>query len=284
MNELALFAGAGGGLLASQHLLGHRTVCYVEREPYCVDVLKARIADGVLDDAPIWDDVRTFDGTEWRGVVACVSGGFPCQPFSVAGKQAADLDERNCWPDTVRIIREVQPEWCFLENVPGLLSARHRYFGTILGDLAESGFDVAWKVLSAAEVGACHLRKRLWIVAHAASERGGPDGDVQAGRDAARIGGTDVPDAIRTQCEQGTGGRGVRQGDSELGDSNVTSTDALATESRSRGAIGEPSWWDTEPAVGRVAHGVAHRVDRLRAIGNGQVPLVAATAWRLLTE
>src|SRR3990172_13273064 len=85
VNELALFAGAGGGLLASKWLLGWRTVCYVEWETYAVEVLKARIRDGWLDDAPIWDDAFTLDGRPWRGCVDIVTAGFPCQPFSIAG-------------------------------------------------------------------------------------------------------------------------------------------------------------------------------------------------------
>src|SRR5579859_4158515 len=149
MNELALYAGGGGGLLASR-LLGWRTVCYVERDPYCVQVIKARIKDGWLDDAPIWDNARTFGGRRWRGLVDVVSGGFPCQPFSGAGNRLADRDPRNLWPATLRIIRAVRPEWCFLENVSRLIT--YPYFGRILGDLAESGFDCAWECLPASAV------------------------------------------------------------------------------------------------------------------------------------
>jgi len=164
MNELALFAGAGGGLLGSR-LLGWRTVCYVEKDPYCQKILQARIKDGYLDDAPIWDDARTFNGRPWAGLVDVVTAGFPCQPFSGAGKQLGEQDERNLWPDTLRIIREVGPEWLFLENVPRLLC--FDYFGRILADLAESGFDARWDCIPASAVGAPHQRDRLWIVAHA---------------------------------------------------------------------------------------------------------------------
>ena len=128
-------------------------------------VIRARIRDGLFDDAPIWDDARTFDGVPWRGLVDVISAGFPCQPFSVAGKRRGEDDPRNLWPDTLRIIREVRPSYAFLENVPGLL-AGHGYFGRILGDLAEAGFDAEWIVLSAADAGANHLRKRLWILAY----------------------------------------------------------------------------------------------------------------------
>lgn len=164
MNVLELFAGAGGGILGSR-LLGHRTVCAVEIYPYCREILLRRQEEGHLEPFPVWDDVRTFDGQPWRGVVDVVSAGFPCQPFSAAGDQRGECDDRNMWPDTMRIIREVRPRFAFLENVPGLLS--FDYFGQILGDLATAGFDARWEVVSAAEVGAPHIRKRLWILAHA---------------------------------------------------------------------------------------------------------------------
>lgn len=161
MNELSLFTGIGGGLLGG-FLLGWRTVCAVEKEPYCREVLFRRQRDGLLPMFPIWDDVRTFDGKPWRGTVDVVTAGFPCQPFSVAGRRRGEQDERNLWPDTIRIIREVRPRFALLENVPGLLATR--YFGRILGDISESGYDAEWDVISAADVGAPHLRKRLWIL------------------------------------------------------------------------------------------------------------------------
>lgn len=121
--------------------------------------------DGVLEPFPIWDDVRTFDGTAWNGIVDVVSAGFPCQPFSVAWPQLREHDERNMWPETIRIIREVGPGFAFLENVSALLACE--YFGKILGDLAESGFDARWEVLPAAASGAPHFRARVFLVATA---------------------------------------------------------------------------------------------------------------------
>lgn len=166
MNELCLFAGAGGGLLGTKHLLGFNTVCYVENADYCIQVLKARIADGLLDDAPVWDDIKTFNGKPWAGCVDIITAGFPCQPFSVAGKRRANKDERNLWPETIRVIREVRPRYAFCENVPGLIGGHHGYFGRILDDLSQSGYDARWCIVSAADVGAPHLRKRLWILAY----------------------------------------------------------------------------------------------------------------------
>lgn len=343
MNELALFAGGGGGLLASQWLKGWRTICYVERATYPARIIEARIRDGFLDDAPVWDDVRTFDGYPWRGFVDVITAGFPCQPFSVAGKRKAAEDPRNGWPDTIRIIREVQPRWCFLENVPGLLAASHGYFGVILRELAESGYDASWRVLSAAELGAPHKRDRLWIVAHRRSLRGGSGGIQQErftkcegsavfGDDGTAQSVADASIARIRRLSTGQGGqkratidpcgcgedvaypeRSRRNGragtqrpsgwiESEDGDcprafsegtrlENGRPTGASESQGETNGQMAQPgfercssSWWAVEPGLDRVANGVAFRVDRIKAIGNGQVPAVAATAWNLLTR
>src|SRR5262245_66198037 len=138
LNELGLFAGAGGGLLASR-LLGWRTVCAVEIEPYCQDVLRQRQRDGHLEPFPIWDDIRTFDGRPWRGHVDVVSGGFPCQDISIAGKgDGLDGARSGLWREMARVVREVRPSIVFVENSP-MLTARG--LGIVLGDLAALGFD-----------------------------------------------------------------------------------------------------------------------------------------------
>lgn len=141
MNELALFAGAGGGILGGK-LLGWRTVCAVEIDAYAASVLCARQNDGILPPFPIWDNVRTFDGKPWRGIVDVVSGGFPCQDISIAGKGSGIDGERSgLWREMSRIIGEVRPQYAFLENSPTL---NHRGLGEILGRLAEMGYDARW--------------------------------------------------------------------------------------------------------------------------------------------
>ena len=122
--ELGLFAGAGGGIYASM-LLGHTVTHAVELSPYRREVLLRRQRDGVFPVFPIWSDIRTLDGHKLRGHIDVVSGGFPCQPFSRAGKRRGEDDPRNMWPDTARIIREVRPRITFLENTPGLLTDRY---------------------------------------------------------------------------------------------------------------------------------------------------------------
>jgi DNA (cytosine-5)-methyltransferase 1 len=164
MRELALFAGAGGGILGGK-LLGWRTVCAVELDAYCRSVLLARQRDGMLERFPIWDDVRTFDGTRWRGHVDVVSGGFPCQDISAAGRGAGIDGERSgLWVEMARIIREVRPRFAFVENSP-MLTARG--LGRVLGDLAEMGFNARWGVLGADRLGAPQHRERIWILADA---------------------------------------------------------------------------------------------------------------------
>lgn len=244
MNELALFAGAGGGILGG-HLLGWKTVCAVEREPYAASVLMQRQNDGILPHFPIWDDVCTFDGNPWRGLVDVVSGGFPCQDISAAGNGAGiDGESSGLWREMARIIGEVRPRFVFVENSPLLVK---RGLAVVVGDLAEMGYDAEWRCISASDLGAPHKRDRIWLVAYCNSYR--------------------VEEWMREDREQAKG-EGRKSGH-EIGGSREIKHAA-------RGH------WPAEPDVGRVADGVAARVDRLKAIGNGQVPRVAATAFAMM--
>jgi len=163
MNELALFAGAGGGILGGK-LLGWKTVCAVEINTFCVRRLMQRQNEGHLPSFPIWDDVCIFDGRPWRGIVDVVSGGFPCQDISTAGKGIGIKGKRSgLWEQMARIICEVRPKYTFLENSPALTI---RGLGKVLGDLAKMGFDAKWGVFSAGDVGARHERARIWILAN----------------------------------------------------------------------------------------------------------------------
>jgi DNA (cytosine-5)-methyltransferase 1 len=172
LRELSLFTGAGGGILGTK-LLGWTPIGYVEWDDYCQRVLKQRQEDGYVAKAPIFGDIRTFISEgyarRYRGMVDVITAGFPCQPFSIAGKLYREKDERNKWPETIECIRIVRPKYALLENVTGLLTGG--YFGKILGDLAESGYNARWRVLSAAEMGAPHKRDRLWIIAHSIGDK-----------------------------------------------------------------------------------------------------------------
>lgn len=162
MNELALFAGAGGGILAGK-LHGWRTIAAVEINPYRARRLMQRQNEGHLPPFPIWDDVRSFDGRSWRGLVDLVSAGFPCTDISRAGrKEGIEGEASGLWVEVPRILREVQPRFAFLENAAEL---PHRGLGRVLGDLAELGFDARWCVLGSDDIGAEHIRNRTWILA-----------------------------------------------------------------------------------------------------------------------
>jgi len=262
MNELALFAGAGGGILGG-HLLGWRTVCAVEWEPYPASVLCARQNDGLLPSFPIWDDVQTFDGKPWQGIVDVVSGGFPCQDISSAGKGKGIEGERSgMWKEMARIIHEVRPKFVFVENSPMLAS---RGLGVVLADLAKMGFDARWGVLGAANVGANHERGRMWISARQRE--------------------------FLSHSKYNWSGWWKQQSESpQEAQSRMANTIKLRTQRQSKNKressewIDSPGWWKTEPNVGRVVDGLAFGMDRLKAIGNGQVPLCAAVAWELLNE
>lgn len=170
LQELSLFSGYGGFTLGLRLAnVETKTVGYVENDQYCHEIIKARIKDGHLDDAPIWPDICTFDGTQYRGLANIVTAGFPCQPHSFAGQRQGEADERNLWPDTLRVIGEVGPKFILLENVPGILvgrPGRTAYAGTVLGQLAEAGYNSKWGITSAADAGAPHRRERWWVLAH----------------------------------------------------------------------------------------------------------------------
>lgn len=272
MNVLDLFSGAGGGILGGV-LLGWRCVGAVEINEYCCKVLRQRQLDGCLERFPIWNmDIRRFNtdvAPSYAGMVDLIAAGFPCQPFSVAGKRRGADDERNMWPATIECIRAIRPRFALLENVPGILSTP--YWGTVLGDLAEAGYAARWMVLGADDCGANHRRKRLWVLADsecAESWPGTASEQTETGqrRSGSSNSGSAISDSLRPRLE---------------GEQCDRRNDAEEQPTTQRNCYGG-GWWSVEPDVGRVADGVAHRVDRLKALGNGQVSIVASTAFRIL--
>lgn len=222
MNELALFAGAGGGILGGK-ILGWRTVCAVEFDRHRRDCLLARQNDGSLEAFPIWDDIRTFDGLPWRGIVDVVSGGFPCQAYSraaSAGRTADDL-----WPEMRRVVADVSARYVFAENVSKAA------IDAAADDLEEMGYETRCISLAACDLGADHVRERYWLCAY-----------------------TDDDGQLRSSI-----------------DAEVARVQSVCAR-----------LWASKPRSSRVADGVARRVERYAATGNGQLPIVAATAWRLL--
>jgi len=242
MNELALFAGSGGGILGGG-LLGWRAVCAVEIDPFARSVLIGRQRDGMLPEFPIWDNICTFDGKPWRGKIDIVTGGFPCQDISeaghIVGKRTGIHGGRSGLAfEMLRIVGEVRPSFVLAENSPKL---RTRGLETILGELAAMGYDARWGIVGAASAGANHVRERMWIAANAISQR------------------SPVPAEVRPMEGKG----------------HCQHTERTAAPFR-------PSWWSAEPGLSRLDDGTPNRVDRTRCAGNGQVPAVVKIAWNLL--
>lgn len=277
MRELHLFAGIGGGILGGM-LLGHVPVAAVEINPYCRQVLKARQADGSLPSFPIFEDVKDFDGREWRGKVDIIAGGFPCQDISLAGAGKGLAGDRSgLWFEMLRVVRAVEPSFVFVENAAAL---RHRGLDTVLQGLAEGGFDAEWSLLSAASIGALHRRDRMWILgAH-------PDRAARAVADAALRQVHDRgPRVVEAQVSRGVGEHAAAVASGQdvavAGSSGFPKREGKEAE-RALSAIGRSSWWASEPSVGRVVDGHPGRVDQLKALGNAQVPLCAAVAFEQL--
>jgi len=161
MNGLALCAGYGGLELGIKRVFPqYRSVCYVEGECFVVNHIIKKIQEGKMDDAPVWSNVITFDGSKWRGKVDIITGGFPCQPFSYAGKQEGTNDSRHLWPSINRIIGEIRPKYLFFENVPGVV--KHA-MPEILKDLFKLGYEAWWGIFRVCDVMAPHRRSRWFL-------------------------------------------------------------------------------------------------------------------------
>ncbi|WP_341893899.1 DNA cytosine methyltransferase [Ferrovibrio terrae] len=281
-NGLALCAG-GGGLELGIHIAEpeYRTVCYVEREAYAAAALVARMEDKALSDAPVWSDVTSFNGRPWRGVVDILSAGYPCQPFSSAGKKLGTADPRHLWPHVARIVREIEPEWLFLENVPHHLRVG---FPVVANDLREMGYRFVAGLFSAREAGAAHFRRRLFVLAHADREQCRRLASSACGRH----------DAVLRSAER----KPIRAANGRADLVSVVGYDRRnRRRARYRATSGElpvyapgpgalEAWAhiigsdpSLKPALWRDADGLADWVDRNRVVGNGVSSVAAAFAF-----
>ncbi len=202
LTQLELFAGIGGFGLAG-HWAGIKTVCQVEIDPFCQKVLQKNFPN-----AKRYADVKKFDGKPWRGTVDIISGGFPCQPYSSAGKRLGKEDERHLWPEMLRVIREVRPRWVVGENVFGLINwSGGLVFDEVQSDLESEGYEVQAFVLPAAAVNAPHRRDRVWFVAYA-----GNNGSItpEVGQGVGK--GNDRDKARENEAEQFAGRSGADAG------------------------------------------------------------------------
>ena len=244
MLHLSLFSGAGGELLASHHLLGWRTIGYVEWNEYRQRVISARIEDGLLSEAPIYGNIDTFISEgfaeSYQGMVDVITAGFPCQGWSAIGKHEGENDERNKWPQTKRAIEIVRPRIVMLENSPNIMSKGFVF--QIIEDLSALGYVGRATRLSGLHVGAHSKRERMWIKA-------------------------ELSDSASSRLE----------GWDNLIEKWEAKTRSVSALGKSLVRLDLP-----DPRTFRANHGDSARVDRTSAVGDMQIPAVAAAAYKLL--
>ena len=269
------FCSGYGGIERGLDLAGvkHRVIAYVEIEAFAIANLVAKMESGALVPAPIFTDLKTFPAHLFRDCVDIITGGYPCQPFSAAGKRLGTEDPRHLWPYILDHIRSIRPVRCMFENVEGHISLGLR---EVIGDLEGAGYDATWGIFSAAEVGAPHQRKRVYILADSHNgQRELKSEEIRTGRDASVYGSEELADTIGTRSQGRLSGREDTERKGQLRHLGCGGT-ALQR--------GQEQSWPPEPRVGRVVDGCADRVDRIRLLGNGVVPQTAAKAWTTLTS
>ena len=306
MTHLDLFSGIGGFSIAAQNC-GYTTIGFCEKEPYAQQILKERFGaedsrihsntnggNGSAEPRKqqkelaaqhrgirprLHDNIFTLDGSDYAGV-DLLTGGFPCQPFSVAGKRKGAADDRALWPEMLRVINGANPRWIIGENVAGIVTME---LDNILSDLEGIGYSAWPLVIPACAVDARHRRDRVWIVAHA--DKPGSQG---CWRESSGL--ADSPERTRPEGQTGicredvaharSGGR-EGQGQPLNAVHPAAAGDGQAAQSFDGG---RPAQWLPEPELGRVAHGIPNRAHRLRGLGNSIVPAVAEEIIRAIAQ
>jgi len=301
--HIDLFSGIGGFALSARWT-GFKTIVFCERDEWCQKIL-AKNFGAVVENSrrgvwegsgkqeevgektergksnllkrsgapPIIPDIHDFDGSQWRGATL-LTGGFPCQPFSCAGKRGGTTDDRFLWPEMVRVIAEARPTWIIGENVRGLVTME---LDRVLSDLEGINYSCWPVIIPACAVDAKHRRDRIWILATDSRRNDGTKSERQYER--AEVG-----------C--GSGKDGLDAGEDVANDDGKRSEKQFGRNqletSLGKGPLGRcnesGNWcqWPVEPDVGRVAHGISRRVDRLKGLGNAIVPQVAAELMRMI--
>jgi len=309
LKVLDLFSGIGGFSRGFEATNFFETISFVENEPYCQAVLKHH-----WPEVPVLGDIKNVKAEDLPTRPDVICGGFPCQPFSQAGKQQAQDDARHLWPEMFRLIRECRPTWVVGENVAGLIRLG---LDEVLADLESEGYSTRTFNIPACSVGAPHLRQRLWIVAHSDSESepdGSFDGNARQRQLGFEFGGGETashgsdPDndgshrekkhkqnskhgetKLRDKqvCELGSMGKDVA--DSECKRERGRSTKSSGRKSRMEHWSGgecnrSEEWWEVEPDVGRLVDGLPNRVPQLRALGNSIIPQIAEKIGQAIKE
>lgn len=293
MNVLDLFSGIGGFSLGLERA-GMKTAAFCEMDPFCQEVLAKH-----WPDIPIFDDVRGLDGKQFKGTVELICGGYPCQPFSLAGRRTGAKDDRHVWPEMFRLIQEIRPAWVLAENVAGHISLG---LDSVLSDLENEGYTTETFLIPACAVDAKHQRNRLWIVAHASGERRQQKPQSPYGHESQNEGRSAqemhkpssdgkghrngiLANASRRRCSRKEE-RKIQQSrrTKAFGPGETISDAPNAGLESLREWTKSPPNWPVESGVCRVADGVPRRVDRLRSLGNAVVPPLVEVIGRAIIE
>jgi len=277
LRHLDLFSGLGGFSLGLEATGGFETVAFCDIEKFSRKVLKKH-----------WPNVKQYKDIkeltyeqikeDTLAPIDIVTGGYPCQPFSIAGSQRGEKDKRHLWPDMFRIVKECKPTWVIGENVSGHIKLG---LDTVLQDLESEGYSVRAFSISASSIGANHQRERVWIIAHSNMENTRQHGRrIESTWDTESIGPRTSEETERSPNSDKVNGSSERA--SLVGESSDTNSQGLQgrrseqqlRENETERPTSWDSWWESEPSVGRVANGIPHRVDRLKGLGNSLVPAI----------
>ena len=290
MQVLDLFSGIGGFSLGLKRA-GMETIGFCEIDPFCRKVLAKH-----WPDVTVHTDIRGLNGKDYKGRADVICGGFPCQPFSQAGKRRGTEDDRHLWPEMLRIISEVRPTWVIGENVIGFVKME---LDSVLSDLEREGYQTRAFIIPACGIDAPHKRDRVWIIAHANSE-GESDGPINEGPRPRQLELMADPNSgfssVTQQAVQAgrtttnSGGEDVAHSESERVQRLWSSGEqkphtyegqklSLCGSERPR-----PAYWEAEPGMGRVVDGIPNRVDRIKGLGNAVVPMVVEVIGNAIME
>jgi len=287
LRHLDLFSGLGGFSLGLEATGGFETVAFCDIEKFSRKVLKKH-----------WPNVKQYKDIkeltyeqikeDTLAPIDIITGGYPCQPFSVAGSQRGEKDKRHLWPEMFRLVKECKPTWVIGENVSGHIKLG---LDTVLQDLESEGYSVRAFSISASSIGANHQRERVWIVAHSNLENTRQHGRrIESTWDTESIGPRTFEETERSSNSNKV--NGSSEGASLVGESSDTNSQGLQRrrseqqlrENETERPTSWDSWWESEPSVGRVANGIPHRVDRLKGLGNSLVPAIPYAIGRAILE
>ena len=303
MNVLDLFSGIGGFSLGLESTGFFKTIAFVEKDKFCQKVLQKNFPN-----IPIEDEVRNVKGERFKADV--ITGGFPCQPFSVAGKRRGTDDDRYLWDETIRIVSEQKPKWFIGENVDGIINIQNGLvFRQIHDDLESEDFEVQSLVIPASGVGAWHQRKRVWILGYS-KHNGLSTSKIKGGNIKINEGSSkrqnetlqftranrstndgNVPNTQRNKHQHST----IRQSRANKvwgfysKKEKQTTHDIRSEATRCDGVFGTQSWWETQSKFCRDVNGLSSELDkdrtnRIKALGNSIVPQIAREIGKAIIE